>query len=204
MSNLAYLRWPLTYARMYPHFMLKEIEEQGGVLRRTLAGRLAEDSIDLSVEVPMTDETAASLRRIQLVACGTSHCAALATAGLFDRFTGLDLRVETASEYRYGDAVCDPSTLSVFVSQSGETADTLAAARGARAKGARCLAVTNVAGSSLAREVGAFLELRAGPEIGVAATKTRRESGAGVARLFSSAPRGRRILRCRRPEGWNR
>ena len=145
--------------------MLKEIEEQGGVLRRTLAGRLAEGSIDLNAEVPLTDGAAASLRRVQLVACGTSYYAALATAGLFDRFTGLDLRVETASEYRYGDAVCDPSTLSVFVSQSGETADTLAAARGARAKGARCLAVTNVAGSSLAREVSAFLELRAGPEI---------------------------------------
>lgn len=157
---------------MYPHFMLKEIEEQGGVLRRTLAGRLTEGSIDLSAELPLTDEEAASLRRVQLIACGTSFYAALATAGLFDRFTGLDLRVETASEYRYGDAVCDPSTLSVFVSQSGETADTLAAARGARARGARCLAVTNVAGSSLAREVGAFLELRAGPEIGVAATKT--------------------------------
>ena len=157
---------------MYPHFMLKEIEEQGGVLRRTLAGRLAEGSIDLGAEVPLTDGAAASLRRIQLVACGTSHYAALATAGLFDRFTGLDLRVETASEYRYGDAVCDPSTLSVFVSQSGETADTLAAARGAKAKGARCLAVTNAVESSLAREVGAVLELRAGPEIGVAATKT--------------------------------
>ena len=157
---------------MYPHFMLKEIEEQGGVLRHTLAGRLAEGSIDLSAEVPLTDGAAASLRRVQLVACGTSYYAALATAGLFDRFTGLDLRVETASEYRYGDAVCDPSTFSVFVSQSGETADTLAAARGAKAKGARCLAVTNAVESSLAREVGAVLELRAGPEIGVAATKT--------------------------------
>lgn len=157
---------------MYPHFMLKEIEEQGGVLRRTLAGRLTEGSVDLSAEVPLTDEAAASLRRVQLIACGTSYYAALATAGLFDRFTGLDLRVETASEYRYGDAVCDPATLSVFISQSGETADTLAAARGAKARGARCLAVTNVAGSSLAREVGSILELRAGPEIGVAATKT--------------------------------
>ena len=156
----------------YPHFMLKEIEEQGAVLRRTLAGRVAEGSVDLGAEVPLTDEAAASLRRVQIVACGTSCYAAMATAGLFDRFTGLDLRVETASEYRYGDAVCDPETFAVFVSQSGETADTLAAARCAKAKGARCLAVTNVVGSSLAREVGAVLELCAGPEIGVAATKT--------------------------------
>lgn len=157
---------------MYPHFMLKEIEEQGGVLRRTLAGRLSDGSVDLSGEVPLTDSFVGSLRRVQLVACGTSYYAALTAAGLFDRFTGLDLRVETASEYRYGCLPCDGRTLSVFVSQSGETADTLAAARGAKANGAHCLAVTNASGSSLARELGAVLELRAGPEIGVAATKT--------------------------------
>jgi glucosamine--fructose-6-phosphate aminotransferase (isomerizing) len=162
----------MTSKGMYPHFMLKEIEEQGNVLRRTLAGRLEGGVINLSAEFPFSDEDARLFRRIHFVACGTS-CHASAVAGrLADRYTGLDVRVEAASEYRYGNVVCDEGTLAVFVSQSGETADTLAAARLARIKGARCLAVTNVVSSSLGREVGAVLELRAGPEIGVAATKT--------------------------------
>jgi glucosamine--fructose-6-phosphate aminotransferase (isomerizing) len=160
---------------MYPHFMLKEIEEQSSVLRHTLSGRIDNGNargIDLQAEFSFTDEDARRFRRIHFVACGTS-CHAAAVAGrLADKYTGLDVRVEAASEYRYGSVICDEQTLAVFVSQSGETADTLAAARQARAKGARCLAVTNVANSSLAREVGSVLELRAGPEIGVAATKT--------------------------------
>jgi glucosamine--fructose-6-phosphate aminotransferase (isomerizing) len=143
------------------------------VLRRTLTGRVdAGLGIDLEAEFPFSDEDARTFRRLQLVACGTSYYASTVAGYLADKFTGLDLRVETASEYRYGSAICDKETLVVFVSQSGETADTLAAARLARAKGARCLAVTNAANSSLARELGSVLELRAGPEIGVAATKT--------------------------------
>ena len=156
---------------LYPHFMLKEIEEQAGVLRRSLTGRI-DGEIFLEGEFPFDDADARSFSRIQLVACGTSYYASLVAGRLMDRFTGLDVRVETASEYRYGDGVCDPRTIAVFISQSGETADTLAAARRAKADGARCLAVTNAVNSSLAREVGAVLELRAGPEIGVAATKT--------------------------------
>jgi glucosamine--fructose-6-phosphate aminotransferase (isomerizing) len=175
----------MTSKGMYPHFMLKEIEEQGSVLRKTLTGRIGnadeggsgEESagkggIDLNAEFPFSEENARSFRRVHLVACGTS-CHAAAVAGrLADKFTGLDVRVEAASEYRSGSVICDAQTLAIFVSQSGETADTLAAARQARAKGARCLAVTNAVNSSLARELGAVLELRAGPEIGVAATKT--------------------------------
>jgi glucosamine--fructose-6-phosphate aminotransferase (isomerizing) len=165
----------MTSKGMYPHFMLKEIEEQGSVLRHTLSGRIdsgSERGIDLQAEFPFSDEDARRFRRIHFVACGTS-CHAAAVAGrLADKYTGLDVRVETASEYRYGSVICDEQTLAVFVSQSGETADTLEAARQARAKGARRLAVTNAANSSLGREVGSVLELRAGPEIGVAATKT--------------------------------
>ncbi len=161
----------MTSKGMYPHFMLKEIEEQGSVLRRTLAGRV-DDGVCLAEEFPFTDEDTRTCRRIQLVACGTSFYASMVAGRMMDKFTGLDVRVETASEYRYGDVLCDAATLAVFISQSGETADTLAAARLARSKGARCLAVTNAVNSSLAREVGAVLELRAGPEIGVAATKT--------------------------------
>ena len=161
----------MTSKGTYPHFMLKEIEEQGSVLRRTLTGRLENGVIGLEAEFPFSED-ARLFRRIHFVACGTS-CHASAVAGrLADRYTGLDVRVETASEYRYGNVTCDEHTLAVFVSQSGETADTLAAARLAQARGARCLAVTNVVSSSLGREVGSVLELRAGPEIGVAATKT--------------------------------
>jgi glucosamine--fructose-6-phosphate aminotransferase (isomerizing) len=161
----------MTSRGVYPHFMLKEIEEQGGVLRRTLTGRV-DGGVDLSAEFPFSDEDVRGYRRIHLVACGTSYYASMVAGRLMDRFTGLDVRVETASEYRYGHMIRDAETVAVFISQSGETADTLAAARLARAEGARCLAVTNVVNSSLAREVGAVLELRAGPEIGVAATKT--------------------------------
>jgi glucosamine--fructose-6-phosphate aminotransferase (isomerizing) len=165
----------MTSKGMYPHFMLKEIEEQGSILRRTLTGRVGgagEEGIDLGKEFPFSEEDARKFRRIHLVACGTS-CHAAAVAGrLADKFADMDVRVEAASEYRYGNVICDAHTLAIFVSQSGETADTLAAARQARARGARCLAVTNAVNSSLAREVGSVLELRAGPEIGVAATKT--------------------------------
>jgi glucosamine--fructose-6-phosphate aminotransferase (isomerizing) len=165
----------MTSKGMYPHFMLKEIEEQGSVLRKTLAGRISgakERGIDLEEEFPFSEEDAQRFRRVHFVACGTSCHAAMVAGRLADKFTGLDVRVEAASEYRYGNVTCDDHTLAVFVSQSGETADTLAAARLVRAKGARCLAVTNAVNSSLAREVGSVLELRAGPEIGVAATKT--------------------------------
>ena len=165
----------MTSKGMYPHFMLKEIEEQGSVLRKTLTGRISgskERGIDLEEEFPFSEEDAQRFRRVHFVACGTSCHAAMVAGRLADKFTGLDVRVEAASEYRYGSVTCDDHTLAVFVSQSGETADTLAAARLVRAKGARCLAVTNAVNSSLAREVGSVLELRAGPEIGVAATKT--------------------------------
>ncbi|MDR3231435.1 MAG: glutamine--fructose-6-phosphate transaminase (isomerizing), partial [Synergistaceae bacterium] len=161
----------MTSKGMYPHFMLKEIEEQGSVLRRTLAGRL-DGGVDLSAEFPFSDEDVRRYRRIHLVACGTSHYASTVAGRLMDQFTGWDVRAEMASEDRYGHMIRDAETLAIFISQSGETADTLAAARLARSQGARCLAVTNMAHSSLAREVGAVLELRAGPEIGVAATKT--------------------------------
>jgi glucosamine--fructose-6-phosphate aminotransferase (isomerizing) len=171
--RLSTVEWDasMTSKGIYPHFMLKEIEEQGSVLRRTLAGRV-DGGVDLSAEFPFSDGDARRYRRVHLVACGTSYYASMVAGRLMDQFTGLDVRVETSSEYRYGHMICDAETVAVFISQSGETADTLAAARRARAGGARCLAVTNVVNSSLAREVGAVLELRAGPEIGVAATKT--------------------------------
>ncbi len=156
----------------YPHFMLKEINEQGAVLRNSMAKRLKEGTVDLSAELPWTKEDVASWKRLHIVACGTSYYAALVAERFLETITDFDIRVDVASEYRYRNIPLGPDTLAVFVSQSGETADTLAAERIAREKGARCLAVTNVIGSTIAREVHDVLQLKAGPEIGVAATKT--------------------------------
>lgn len=156
----------------YPHFMLKEINEQGAVLRNSMAKRLTEGTVDLSAELPWTKEDVASWKRLHIVACGTSYYAALVAERFLETITDFDIRVDVASEYRYRNIPLGPDTLAVFVSQSGETADTLAAERIAREKGARCLAVTNVVGSTIAREVHDILQLKAGPEIGVAATKT--------------------------------
>lgn len=157
----------------YSHYMLKEINEQGAVLRSSMARRLSgEGEVDLSSELPWTKEDALAWKRIHIVACGTSYYASLVAERFLETITDLDIRVDVASEYRYRNLPVGPDTLAVFVSQSGETADTLAAERLAKARGARCLAVTNVIGSTLAREVDDILQLKAGPEIGVAATKT--------------------------------
>jgi glucosamine--fructose-6-phosphate aminotransferase (isomerizing) len=156
----------------YPHYMLKEIHEQGAVLRATLKGRLSPSGVDLDGELGWSDETIRKFRRVHLVACGTSSYAALCAERVLEQWTDMDVRCDIASEYRYRRIAADPETLAIFVSQSGETADTLAAQRKVRAQGAHCLAVTNVRGSTLAREVHSVLLLKAGPEIGVAATKT--------------------------------
>jgi len=156
----------------YPHFMLKEINEQGAVLRSSLEGRIYNSKVDLSKELHVPASSVQKWRRLHIVACGTSFYAALVAERLLEEITDLDIRVDVASEYRYRPLSIGEDTLAIFVSQSGETADTLAAERMAKSRGARCLAVTNAQGSSLAREVDDVLLLKAGPEIGVAATKT--------------------------------
>ena len=156
----------------YPHFMLKEINEQSRVIRDSLVDRLMGDSVDLSSELKWSREEIQKWEKIHIVACGTSYYAALIAERLFENVTGWDIRVDVASEYRYRNLILGPDTLAIFVSQSGETADTLAAERKAKASGACCLAVTNVPNSTLAREVDHVLLLKAGPEVGVAATKT--------------------------------
>ena len=156
----------------YPHFMLKEIYEQGGVLRATLKDRLQEGRVFLDPELQWDMDLVESWNQIHIVACGTSYYAALAAARNFEKWTDLRVLVEVASEYRYRSIQPDRRTLAVFVSQSGETADTLAAQRKARENGAHCLGITNVRGATLSREVHSILLLKAGPEIGVAATKT--------------------------------
>lgn len=149
----------------YPHFMLKEIHEQPATIADTLRGRIGEIAplVDLD-GLPVHDVDA-----VTVVACGTSYYAGMVGKYLLERLTGLPVTVELASEYRYHGS---KRGLVVAVSQSGETADTLGAVKAAKREGCRTLAVTNVEGSSITREVDASMLTRCGPEIGVAATKT--------------------------------
>ena len=162
----------MTNRGKYPHFMLKEIHEQPDVMTHTLLGRVASGRVDLSSELPWTAEDVRKFKKIHFVACGTSYYATMTAAQIWETLGSFETRCEVASEYRYRNIPSDENTLCIFVSQSGETADTLHAARLAKTKGAECLVITNVRGSTIHREVGNGLITPAGPEIGVAATKT--------------------------------
>jgi len=156
----------------FKHFMLKEIYEQPKVVKDTLVGRLGEDGrVDLK-ELGLSDERLREVQKISMFACGSAFYAAAYGMYLIRQLAKLPVELELASEFRYSDPVLDKNTLTVAVSQSGETADTLEAVRIAKAGGATLLAVTNVVGSALARNADATLFMQAGPEIGVAATKT--------------------------------
>jgi len=156
----------------YPHYMLKEIFEQPGrvaeVLRRTL--RPAQGNIEFE-EMVLKPRELAKIKRLILVACGTSWHAALVGEYVIETLARMPVEVEYGSEMRYRGRPIEKNTLLVSISQSGETADTLAAIRGATAEGARTLAIVNVVGSTIARESDADIYMRAGPEIGVASTK---------------------------------
>jgi glucosamine--fructose-6-phosphate aminotransferase (isomerizing) len=157
----------------YSHFMRKEIEEQPDVLRLTIDSYTSITNVDMEKSLKLPDGLMKKIRRVHLVACGTSHYATLAARDIMESIDdSLDIRVEVASEYRYRNIHGGADTLALFVSQSGETADTLAAARLARSKGSCCVAITNVRGSTIDREVEHTLLSMAGPEVGVAATKT--------------------------------
>ncbi|RIL05101.1 glutamine--fructose-6-phosphate transaminase (isomerizing), partial [bacterium] len=153
----------------YRHFVRKEIDEQPRALADTLRGRLAGDAVRLDA---LDGLDVAAVRRVFVVACGSSLYAGLVAKGWLERWARLPVEVAAASEIRYGDPVLGPDSLVVLISQSGETADTLAALRQARAAGAPTVAVTNVVGSSVARGADATLFLNVGPEIGVVATKS--------------------------------
>jgi len=153
----------------FEDYMLKEIYEQPAALRATLSGRLdAGGAVDLS-EV---DLALSGFERVAIVACGTAYHAGLLGKNLIERLARLPVEVAVASEYRYAEPIGDEKTLVVAISQSGETTDTLAAVEAAREFGGRVLAITNTQGSLITREADAVLLTRAGPEIGVAATKT--------------------------------
>ncbi|ERH00285.1 MAG: glucosamine 6-phosphate synthetase, partial [Haloquadratum sp. J07HQX50] len=156
----------------YEHFMRKEIHEQPSALRQTLSGRIDLSAATAELNLGFEEAFLESIEEIQFVACGTSYYAALYAAELLERFGDVRTSATIASEYRFGGGRDPYCTLTVAVTQSGETADTLRAIRRAEAAGARTMAVTNTLGSTVTREVDETLFIRAGPEIGVAATKT--------------------------------
>ncbi len=156
----------------YDHFMLKEIFEQPETLKNAMRGRLdfEEATVRLNGLNLQYDELH-HIRRIIITACGTSWHAALIGEYLIEEFARIPVEVEYASEFRYRSPIVDPDTLVLVISQSGETADTLAAMREAKRKGATCLGICNVVGSTIARESDGGVYIHAGPEIGVASTK---------------------------------
>jgi glucosamine--fructose-6-phosphate aminotransferase (isomerizing) len=157
----------------YKHFMLKEIHEQPRSIMDTLLGRVSHETGETYLEeVSLNEADLRQLRKIFLIACGTSWHAALVGKYLIEELARLPVEVDIASEFRYRDPLLGSKDLCVLISQSGETADTLAALKEAKAKQAHSIAICNVVGSTLAREAMGTLYTHAGPEIGVAATKT--------------------------------
>ncbi|MEK6326596.1 MAG: glutamine--fructose-6-phosphate transaminase (isomerizing) [Actinomycetota bacterium] len=164
----------------YETFMLKEIHEQADAVAETITDRLSEvDRVDLS-ELDLSDDFVAGMRRIVIVACGTSYHAGLVGRYAIEQWARIPVEMDVASEYRYRDPVVGPDDLVIGITQSGETADTLAAMRLARQHGAKVMALTNIMGSQATRDADTVLFTRAGLEIGVAATKTFTAQVAGM------------------------
>ncbi|MGE4578259.1 MAG: glutamine--fructose-6-phosphate transaminase (isomerizing) [Desulfuromonadales bacterium] len=156
----------------YKHFMLKEIFEQPRAIADTLAGRLRDEAGDVYLEdLQLGDEELRQIDKLTIVACGTSWHAGLVGKFLIEKLARLPVEVDIASEFRYRDPIVNERILTILISQSGETADTLAALREAKGKGGKVVAVCNVVESSIARESDGVIYTHAGPEIGVASTK---------------------------------
>ncbi len=156
----------------YKHFMLKEIFEQPRAVRDTMLGRVGQESGRIFLdEMDIAPKEFARFENIRIIACGTSWHAALAGKFMIEKLARAPVEVDYGSEFRYRDPIVDSRTLTVVISQSGETADTLAAQREAKQKGSKTLAICNVVGSMITREAAGTLMTHAGPEIGVASTK---------------------------------
>jgi glucosamine--fructose-6-phosphate aminotransferase (isomerizing) len=156
----------------FKHFMQKEIFEQPRAVRDTLLGRISQETGKVFLdEMDITEEEFRNFREVKIVACGTSWHAALAGKFMIERLAQIPVEVDYGSEFRYRDPIINKNTLVIAISQSGETADTLAAQREARQKDAKILAICNVVGSMLTREADGTIYTHAGPEIGVASTK---------------------------------
>jgi glucosamine--fructose-6-phosphate aminotransferase (isomerizing) len=156
----------------FEHFMLKEIYEQPRAVRETAMGRMSLDSGKICLdEMEISEAEFKSVKKINIAACGTSWHAGLAGKFMIERLARVPVEVDYASEYRYRDPITEPGSITLLITQSGETADTIAAQRESKAKGAKTLAICNVVGSMIAREANGTIYTHAGPEIGVASTK---------------------------------
>ena len=166
------IQWDVSAAEKggYEHFMMKEIHEQPKAVRDTIFPRLRDDEVFIH-ELRMTDEQIRDLRKIFIIACGSAYHAGVTGKYVIEELSRIPVEVDLASEFRYRNPILEDNTLAIIISQSGETADTLAAMREAKRHGVRTLAVVNVVGSSIAREADDVLYTWAGPEIAVATTK---------------------------------
>jgi len=164
--------WDISQAEKagFEHFMIKEIEEEPKALADTLLPRLKNSRINLE-EAGLTDEVLAGIKKITIVACGTAFHASMLGKYIIEKLIRIPVDVDIASEFRYRNPLIDKNTFMIVLSQSGETADTIAALREAKSRGAFVLAIANVVGSTVSREADAVLYTRAGPEIAVASTK---------------------------------
>lgn len=171
--EITHVDWSIDAAEKggYPDFMLKEIHEEPRTIRDTLAGRMVNGHLQFD-ELSLNYDELAAIDRVYIIACGTSYHAGLIAKNLIEAWSRIPCEVEVASEFRYRNPIITPSTLVVAVSQSGETADTLAAIRDARIKGAKVFGITNVVGSPVARESDGVIYIKANKEIAVAATKS--------------------------------
>jgi glucosamine--fructose-6-phosphate aminotransferase (isomerizing) len=168
--QVSHIEWDAEAAEKsgYEHYMLKEIYEQPAVLQNTFGGRFAQNGMDIHLELKVDVN---KIRRIVIVACGTAYYSGAVGEYLIEKLAKVPVEIEVASEFRYRNPVVDEHTLCIVVSQSGETIDTLEALREAKRGGAMTMAVLNVKGSSISREVDDIIYIHAGPEIGVASTK---------------------------------
>ncbi len=171
-KELTEIKWDAEAAEKagYEHFMMKEIQEQPKAVQDTLNSVIHENKIDLS-EVGLEEEQIRNISQIYIVACGSAYHVGVAAQYVIEDLARIPVRVELASEFRYRKPILDPNGLVIIISQSGETADSLAALREAKSKGIRTLAIVNVVGSSIAREADNVFYTLAGPEISVATTK---------------------------------
>ncbi|TDT68033.1 glutamine--fructose-6-phosphate transaminase [Hypnocyclicus thermotrophus] len=171
-KNIKHIEWSLEAAEKggYDHFMIKEIHEQDRVINDTLRGKVFEDNVKID-EITMSDEELQNIHKIHIVACGTSWHAGLVGKYILEQELRIPVEVEVASEFRYKNPIISNKDLVILISQSGETADTLAGLREAKSKGAKTLGILNVVGSTISREADGTIYTNAGPEIGVASTK---------------------------------
>ncbi|HYX54454.1 MAG TPA: glutamine--fructose-6-phosphate transaminase (isomerizing) [Candidatus Limnocylindrales bacterium] len=182
----------------FKHFMLKEIFEQPRAVRETAIGRVSQDTGQVFLEeMEVTEEDFRQMQKMNIAACGTSWHAAQAGKFMIERLARVPVEVDYASEYRYRDPIITPKDITLLITQSGETADTIAAQREAKQKGSKTLAICNVVGSMIARESAGTIYTHAGPEIGVASTKA---FTAQLTALFLLAMRMGQVRRTISPE----